>query len=120
MTILSAQLDFVHRTLAALPGRFSKLVYLAGLRNGWGENEHLGLVRTYAEVPAKKAIKQAHSEVFLEVLRTPLAKLVSDYESFRDSGDDTRQGDLFESTAELAPRDLGGGGRKHFNLIVNV
>jgi hypothetical protein len=120
MTILSAQLDFVHRTLAALPGSFSKLVYLARLRNSWGEYEHWGLARTHGELPAKKAIEQAHTEMFLEVLRMPLAKLVSDYESFRDSGDDAWQPDLFDEAASLVPRGLGGGGRKHFKLIVNV
>jgi hypothetical protein len=120
MTFFSADDDFVSRTLAAIPGRVARLLYLAGLRNNAGQYEHWGLTRTHGELPAQKAIAKAHTDAFLSVLRTPLAKLAADYRDFLAEDQERGAADLLQNAVELVPQDLSGGGSKHFNLIVGV
>jgi hypothetical protein len=122
MTFFSADDDFVARTLAAIPGRVARLLYLAGLRNSAGQYEHWGLARAHGELQAQKAIAKAHTDAFLSVLRTPLAKLAMDYESLRidELEPDGCAGNPLQNAADLVPQDLGGGGGKHFSLIVAV
>ena len=120
MTIFSIDEDFVGRTLAAIPGRVARLLYLAGLRNSAGQYEHWGLARIYGELPAQKAIAKAHTDAFLSVLRTPVAKLATDYQDFLKRNQEEHAANLLQNAVELVPQDLGGGGGKHFNLIVGV
>ena len=120
MTFFSVDDDFVFRTLAAIPGRVARLLYLAGLRNSAGQYEHWGLARTHGELPAQKAIAKAHTDAFLSVLRTPVAKLAADYQDFLVENQEQGPANLLQNAVELVPQDLGGGGSKHFNLIVGV
>ncbi len=122
MTFFSADEDFVFRTLAAIPGRVARLLYLAGLRDSAGQYEHWGLARTHGELVAQKAIAKAHTDAFLGVLRTPLAKLAVDYEDCRAAtrAEGGPASDLLQNAVDLVPQDLSGGGSKHFNLIVGV
>jgi len=122
VTLFSANEDFVSRTLGAVPGLVARMVYFAGLRNNAGEYEHWGLAHTHGALAAQKAVGKAHTDVFLEVLRIPLARLAADYECLRASA--RNQGEaarIFrDKTDELVPNDLRGGGRKHFSLVVDV
>jgi hypothetical protein len=75
MKILSALEDFMLHTIAAVPGTWNRLRFTAGLRGRSGEYEHWGMTRTYGADAAQQAMRSAHQEVFLEVLRTPLSEL---------------------------------------------
>ncbi len=118
MTFLSAGEDFCYRTLAAVPGALPKLAYLARLRDQQGQYRHWGMNRTYGEKAAAAAMAEAHTQVWLEVLRTPIPKLFAQL-SAMDPG--TRRAVLAElrNCQRLChPVDLGGGALRHFNSVL--
>ena len=78
MTFLSASEDFLATTLAALPGVWGKLQYLSGLRSEGGTYDHWGLTRLHGEAAVARALGEAHRNVFLKVLQTPLAPLLEE------------------------------------------
>ncbi|MGH9603043.1 MAG: hypothetical protein ACRD24_11720 [Terriglobales bacterium] len=123
MTLFSAFEDFVLRSLGALPATWSKLVYVAGLRTSQGSYAHWGLERTHGVEAAHKALPHAHRELFLEVLRTPLAKLLED--ASRSAAEQQLETGAFltELNArrdQLLPRDHGGGSEEHFSLVLGA
>lgn len=109
MKISSAYDDFCARTLAALGGVWARLRYVAELRAPGGGYRHWGLVRTFGDHAAQRAVAQAHTELFLEILRTPLRRLAAD-----DS-----PADGLELSAYL-PEDPGGGASEHFSSVVSA
>ena len=113
MTFFSAHEDFVVRTLASLPGSLARLVYLASLRDDAGDYWHWGMSRTFGQGSASEALARAHTEAWLEVLRTPIPTLFAE---MRDSGmgSETWRG----QPEKLAPPDAGGGMKRHFNSIL--
>ena len=115
MTLVSASDDFRIRTLAALPGLWAKLRYLAGLRSPDGAYQHWGMSRTYGEEAAQKAAAAVHSDVFLEFLRTPVRQLAREF-SDSPSSSSTQPADW----SSYVPQDLGGGSLKHFNSVVSA
>ena len=116
MIFFSAYDDFVQRTLAALPGWWRKLDYLAGLRREGGRYAHWGLQRVYGERRAQEAMAQAHRELMLEVLRTPLRALADEVEGGGKEALDF----LRHPGANLLPDDLGGGSARHFSSVVSA
>jgi len=65
--------DFALTTLAAIPNDFSRLTYIASLRDlSTGRYEHAGLVALYPPDAIQQALKQCHEEVFNRILETPL------------------------------------------------
>src|SRR5947209_872942 len=78
MSIRTPLEDFVKTTMAAVPGYWHKLVYLASLRSSGHTYDHWGMARRYGFAASHSAISAAHSELFVEVLRTPIRKLVED------------------------------------------
>ena len=113
MTFLSAYEDFVVRTLAPLRGWLARLLYLGSLRNQSGEYGHWGMARTFGPASASEALAQAHTEVWLSVLRTPISSLYAEAQDL-DRGSETWRG-LRE---KLTPPEAGGGSRRHFNSIL--
>ena len=109
MTISSAYEDFCLHTLSALAGAWQRLHYLAGMRAPDGRYRHWGLARTYGEAAAQRALAQAHTELFLQVLRMPLSSLAQE----------SSPGDLVE-LASYVPGNLEGGTAEHFNSIVSA
>ena len=75
MPLLNANEDFVTRTLGSLGGLWEKLAYVVGLRTSSGRYEHWGMTQTYGRNTAQKAMREAHSELFQEVLATPIREL---------------------------------------------
>ncbi len=114
MTLVSAYEDFRTRTLGALPGLWARLRYLAGLRTPDGAYRHWGMSRTYGPEAAQKAAAAAHSEIFLQFLRTPLQQLAREFSDATTSSGEPLDWKLF------VPGDLGGGSEKHFNSIVSA
>jgi hypothetical protein len=113
MTLFSAYEDFVVRTLASLPGSLAKLVYLGSLRDDAGDYCHWGMSRTFGQSSASEALTQAHTEAWLEVLRTPIPALLAETRDL-ETGGETWRG----RPAKLTPPDVSGGTKRHFNSIL--
>lgn len=111
MTLVSAYDDFRIRTLAVLPGLWAKLRYLAGLRTAEGGYQHWGLSRTYGSDAAHKAAASAHTDLFVEFLRTPVRQLARE---FSDAPASEEPADW----SAYIPGDLSGGSLKHFHSVV--
>jgi len=65
--------DLTLSTLAALPGAFARLGYLASLRD-FSSNvyEHAGLAALYPREAVRQALEHCHEEIFERILETPL------------------------------------------------
>jgi len=119
MSIKTPLEDFLKTTMAAMPGYWYKLVYLAGLRSKSDKYGHWGMARRYGLTASHSAISAAHSDLFLEVLRTPINKLVEDVSSPAESENQGQFLDeLWESRGRMVPTDLGGGSAKHFEVTL--
>jgi hypothetical protein len=113
MTLLSAYEDFVGRTLASLPDLLARLVYLGSLRNHAGDYCHWGMLRTFGPSSTSEALAKAHSEAWLEVLRTPIPALFAETQDL-EMGSETWRG----QREKLTPPDVSGGTKRHFNSIL--
>jgi hypothetical protein len=119
MPLLSATDDFRSRTLAAIHGILRRLVYVAALRDGGGQYVHWGLSRAHGPQAANEAVAAAHSESWIQLLRTPLPQLVSELEAM-DAPLRTELLAKFEAAGACSPDNLSGGTMRHFNSIVLV
>ena len=123
MRIKTALGDFVKTTLASVPGYWQKLVYLAELRRADGEYDHWGMKRRYGASAGVTAMGSAHTEVFLNILRTPVKTLLAD---LRSSAEQQQRSEreylerLREQRDALVPVDDGGGSAPHFDLTVKT
>src|SRR6202040_3349190 len=71
--------DFTLTTLAGIPGEFSRLTYMASLRDfSSGRNEHPGLAALYPDEAIQQALNLCHEQIFERVLETPLARQETD------------------------------------------
>lgn len=121
MTLYSPLEDFMQRTVSSVEGMWSKLEYVADLRQEGGGYEHWGLERVFGHEPAERAIASAHRNLVLDLLRTPLQRLM---EEARISARQRElpvnmyvQG-LYSRCEKLLPERLGGGSVKHFNSVL--
>jgi hypothetical protein len=121
MRIKTALEDFVKTTLAAVPGYWQKLLYLGGLRQTTAEYDHWGLKRRYGKAASLTAMEKAHTNVFLEILRAPLATLLAD---LRTSARQQERSEkeylemLNQQRASIVPANDGGGSASHFEVTV--
>jgi hypothetical protein len=67
----------VSRSLGALPGRFSQLLYLASLRDRAGDYQHWGLNREYGEARTRAAFSHLHRKTYDSFLQADLPELLS-------------------------------------------
>lgn len=96
--------DLALHHLEPLQGNFSRLAYLAGLRDQstrrYGE---AGLIKAYGREPVHQALSGCHEELFERVLELPLARQQEDLahylESQRASGAQNQwaRGELLET-----------------------
>jgi len=71
--------DFTMTTLAGIPGEFSRLTYMASLRDlSSGRYEHAGLAALYPEDAIQQALNLCHEQIFERVLESPLARQEAD------------------------------------------
>jgi hypothetical protein len=123
MKILSPMDDFRASTLAALPGALARLHYVAGLRQEGDGYHHWGLERAYGKAAAQATLAEAHSDMFLNVLRTPLRELWEEaYQSALKQGVELADfvTNLMEDVGRMVPRELRGGSSRHFNSVLRV
>ena len=65
--------DFTLTTLAGIPNIFSRLAYLASLRDiSSGKYEHAGLAALYSDEAIQESLQLCHEQIFERVLETPL------------------------------------------------
>jgi hypothetical protein len=80
MPLRKAIEDLRKITLAALPGRWQKLLYFARLRReSLDKYSHWGFEQKYGK-QAESALREAHASVYRDVLRAPLPELLEDSE----------------------------------------
>jgi hypothetical protein len=78
--------DFEQRTLAGLEGYFSRLVYLASLRDyNTGRYHHYGLETRYTPEVIDKGLRQCHVRIFEELVGLPLKEQTEDLLDFFES-----------------------------------
>ncbi len=71
--------DFTLTTLAGIPGEFSRLTYMASLRDlSSGRYEHAGLAALYPDEAMQQALQLCHEQIFERVLETPLERQEAD------------------------------------------
>jgi hypothetical protein len=65
--------DFTQTTLEGLPGPFSRLVYIASLRDlSTGRYEHAGMAVLYPDEAIQQTIEMCHEQIFERILESPL------------------------------------------------
>lgn len=118
MNLLSAREDLCYRTLGVFGGALQKLAYLASLRDRPGDYRHWGMSKTYGSATAEAALSEAHTQVWLELLRTPLPELLRQMSEM----DATTRVTVIEEVRNYKtlsyPADRSGGGILHFNSIL--
>ena len=123
MTLFSAYDDFLATTLGAMSGVLRRLDYISRLKDENGTYAHWGLARTHGQHAAEAAVAQAHSMVFLQLLRTPIWKLLDDLETGHDEGGKATPEYLAELRAKIAaltPQNLAGGSSLHFKSVLEA
>lgn len=71
--------DFEKHTLSEMPGRFSRLVYLASLRDyNTGRYHHYGLETRYHAAAVDQGLRQCHIRIFEELMTLPLEEQTRD------------------------------------------
>ena len=123
MPRLDALDDFMLRTLSLVPGRWQKLVYIAGLRrpNRHGYR-HWGMARLYGAEATDLALARVHSRVFIDVLCAPISDLSMEICSAAEEDPGALAVWLEQQRARAAallPQDLDGGTRPHFNSMLD-
>lgn len=78
--------DFEVRTLDEMPGYFSRLIYLASLRDyNTGRYHHYGLETRYSGEAVDEGLRRCHTKIFEELVTLPLKDQTRDLVSFFDS-----------------------------------
>ena len=118
MNLLSAREDLCYRTLEVFGGALEKLAYLASLRDRPGTYQHWGMCKTYGKAEAEAAMAEAHTQIWLELLRTPIPELLRQLSSMEATTRRTVIDEVRKYRELSYPADKSGGGIRHFNSIL--
>lgn len=115
MIFLSAFEDFVSRSVPGVPTLLGRLEYVAGLRRG-NRYSHWGLAKVHGEQAASDAISRAHSDIWLEILRTPLLEL---FAQMQNGGEELLRV-LSEHLEDAIPAHRNGGVPAHLSSVLEA
>jgi hypothetical protein len=118
MTLLSASEDLRYRTMGVFAGPLEKIAYLARMREDAGQYRHWGMSRTYGEQAAAAAMAEVHSEVWIEVLRTPVPELLRQLGRMGTTNRAAVIEELKNYRRRSCPADRSGGTVRHFNSVL--
>lgn len=114
MSLRKAIDDLRSSTLAALPGRWLKILYFSRLRRkSPGKYSHWGFEQKYGE-EGEDAMRQAHAAAYREVLHAPIKDLLEDAE--RNEIDPARL--TFENEETMVAPDPERESVSHFHYII--
>lgn len=106
--------DLRSSTLAALPGRWMKILYFSRLRRkSPGKYSHWGFEQKYGE-EGENAMRQAHAAVYREVLHGSIKDLLDDAE--RNEIDPARL--IFENEETMVAPNAERESISHFHYII--
>ena len=116
---LKAKEDFKQRSLGALPTLLERLAYICSLQTLEGEYRHWGLERTHGMRPAREAIRTTHLDLAMELVRSPIREVYSEYQQavHRQDGPEVFQP---ESLVLRAPVNDDGLLSAHLRLLQNA
>jgi hypothetical protein len=77
MRLLDGYEDFKVRTLAMVPGRLGKALFMRQCRRSEGYS-HWGMLNVYGEVQGARILRRIDREIHLEVLRAPMDELLDE------------------------------------------
>jgi len=78
--------NFEERTLAVVPGHFSRLIYMASLRDySTGRYHHYGLESRFSPEAVDEGLRQCHVRAFEDLVSLPLKEQTEDLVSFFES-----------------------------------
>lgn len=109
--------------MSVLQGVWSKLNYLRELRDSDGRYRHWGLATIHGEEATDKMIADVHSDLYLQVLRTPLPELFEQLElSAEDAVCSARQlaEQLYKQRQCITPTELRGGAPEHLRSVLLI
>ena len=120
--------DLALNHLEPLAGNFSRLAYLASLRDpATRMYEEKGLVTTYGGDPVHQALSQCHEELFERVLELPLARQQEDLAKYLEGQadaslrDQVARGEFLESwIPPQAPEYLKDLFRSNLNVLFEL
>src|SRR5207302_3956093 len=116
---LSAFEDFSTRSLFALSGLWTKLLYMAELRSEDGKHLHWGHSRAHGEFSSQTALAKVHSELYVELLRTSIPSLLAGMAVETDQPA-TLGERITVNQSKMIPEHLAGGSPHHFDSIVLI
>ncbi|MGI9103836.1 MAG: hypothetical protein ACR2IF_15460 [Terriglobales bacterium] len=105
--------------MPAIPTMLGRLGYVAGLRRG-EHYSHWGLSRVHGEQAAGDAIAQAHTAIWLDVLRTPLPELFAQMQGVSPEERQDLLRELDERWNDAVPQDLSGGVPAHLSSVLEA
>ena len=118
MTLLCASDDFRFRTLSAFQCLLQKLAYVTGLRDNAGQYHHWGMRRAYGERAARAALAEVHSQLWIDVLRAPIPKLLEQLQQLDFASRRELLSNLKDYRTMTRPGDLAGGSTRHFSSVL--
>jgi len=77
MRLLDGYEDFKVRTLARVPGRLGKALFMRRCRRPEGYS-HWGMLNAYGQVNGSRILRRIDREIHLEVLCTPMDELLNE------------------------------------------
>lgn len=95
---------------------------MAELREG-SRYSHWGLARVHGDDVAHRTIAEAHQQLWLRLLRMPLADVLQDLSRAADAAELSPMDfaeELLKDPARLLPLDPGGGAPRHFSSVVEA
>ena len=122
MSYRSAASDLYERTLSRISTLFGKIVFLGGTRQG-ETYSHWGLARIYGQAETPKAIAEAHTRCFLELLRSSFPSQLADAARHAIESGASRTAflkSLYEGRAAITPSEVAGGSPEHLDWSLFV